>query len=317
MDKILGMLTLVTMILALVITPEAIAEDPDWHESTMIVLTNAVRMAPIEYKDKYMSYFCPSPCSVLSTYPAVAPLYWNRDLNEAARSHAEDMLHNGCFSHSSCDGTSWDDRIRSFCPWANYIAENIAAGTSLYEPMRAVNLLLYDDGAPDYSSGAGHRTNIMRSTMNVIGTGYASGPEGYRNYWVQDFAYDSETPAEPIVAGSHLFLESGTITFLVNYYDASGAAPQKLVLVLDGVEHELSLDLGDPAAGTYKVKASRDNDCRSYHFFAIDGAGKEWRYPSLGEFRTFGEGSCADFFDANPEVVKPMPPKGLRVVSAN
>jgi uncharacterized protein YkwD len=268
---------------------------PSWEERTMIVFTNAVRMAPEAYREKYMASHCPEPCSILTAYPPVSPLYWNPDLNEAARYHAEDMLLNGCFSHNSCDGTLWYQRIRSFCPEAVYLAENIAAG--LEQPWEALNLLLWDWGADDYASGAGHRTNIMRSSMNAIGTGYASGTSGYRDYWVQDFSSLSDQPTEPIAEASHAFLEWDTITFLLNYYDSTGDAPEEVVVIIDDEEYPLALDLGEPSMGTYQVTLPLGEDCRGYYFLVTDGAHQTWRYPGLGEFLTYKEGLCKAAFD--------------------
>ena len=101
---------------------------PSLFERQVIVYTNAVRMAPQQYRDKYMAGFEPDPRSILQTYPAVEPLYYQPRTEPSARSHAEDMATNGCFQHDSCDGTAWSDRIRSYYPQARTIGENIGAG---------------------------------------------------------------------------------------------------------------------------------------------------------------------------------------------
>ncbi len=104
---------------------------PSLFERQTIVYTNAVRMAPQQYRDKYMAGFTPDPHSILQTaYPAVEPLYYEPALNQSARTHAQDMATNGCFQHDSCDGTSWSTRIWSFYPQARTIGENIGAGYS-------------------------------------------------------------------------------------------------------------------------------------------------------------------------------------------
>ena len=58
---------------------------PNWQERTMIVFTNMVRMAPIEYRETYMADYLYPTDNILSLYPAVAPLHWNYELNQAAR----------------------------------------------------------------------------------------------------------------------------------------------------------------------------------------------------------------------------------------
>jgi hypothetical protein len=46
-----------------------------------------------------------------SWYPAVGPLSSDSSLRDAARAHSADMATNSYFSHTSLDGTSFDERI--------------------------------------------------------------------------------------------------------------------------------------------------------------------------------------------------------------
>ena len=88
------------------------------------------------------------------------------------------MATNSYFSHTSLDGTTFDERIWS----AGYtggspLGENIAAGMS--SPQSVVSA---------WMDSAGHCTNIMKAGFGDIGVGYAhlSGSP-YRHYWTQDF----------------------------------------------------------------------------------------------------------------------------------
>lgn len=268
---------------------------PSLFERRVIVYTNAVRMAPQQYRDRYMAGFQPDPRSILQTAGPVEPVYHEHRLGQAARSHAQDMADNGCFQHNSCDGTPWSERIWSFYPQARWIGENIAMGYSTAKAV--VDAWLCDDiggqCAADGTAAAGHRTNIVNAGHRVIGAGYVPAPAGsWRRLWVQNFASNEPSAGPPIVAACHDFLLAGQTTFLLNYRDASNHPPASVQLVLDGVVHEMALDLGSAAAGTYRIDLSRASTCREYYFLAVTGAGETWRYPGPGVFLTDGEAAC-------------------------
>jgi hypothetical protein len=269
---------------------------PNLFERRLLVYTNAVRMAPQEYRDEYMAGFQPSPKRILQANSPVEPLYYEPLLNASARSHATDMSQNGCFQHDSCDGTSWAERIGGFYPQARMIGENIAAGYSTAKS--AVDVWLCDESggqcAADGTSAAGHRTNIMNAGMRVAGAGYAADALGNRRHlWVQDLASNEPASKPPLVAGCHDFLLSGKTSFLLNYYDPTGLPPAFVQVVIDGVAHDMNLDLGDLAAGTYRVDMPKATSCREYYFAAETASGESWRYPGPGVFLTAGEGSCS------------------------
>jgi hypothetical protein len=269
---------------------------PSLFERRVIVYTNAVRMAPQQYRDKYMAGSVPDPHSILQTYTAVEPLYYEPELNVSARVHAEDMGTNGCFQHDSCDGTAWSDRIRSYDPQARTIGENIGAGYTSAKIF--VDGLVCDASggqcAQDKTSQAGHRTNIMSASFGVTGTGYAPDTKStWRYYWVQDFASSDSASGPPIVAGCHDFLTAGKTSFLLNYRDTGNQSPASVQVVIDGVAYTMTLDLGTPAAGTYRLDVSKAASCRQYYFQAVTASGQSWRYPGPGTFLTDGEGSCS------------------------
>jgi len=64
-------------------------------------------------------------------------------------------------------------------------------------------------------------------------------------------------------------------------------------VVIDGLAHEMDLDLGTAAAGTYRLDVGRAGSCREYYFLATTAVGETWRYPGPGVFVTDGEGACA------------------------
>jgi hypothetical protein len=268
---------------------------PSWRERSLLVLTNAVRMAPLDWRARYGADFSPSLASAgaLAAYPAVGPVRWNRGLNGSARAHSVDMAVTPCWGHDSCDGTGWSTRIRSYYTLSGAMGENIAAGPA--DPRTAMNMWLCDatGGAccADGVSCDGHRRNIMSGSWRALGTGYGyAAGSPYQHYWTQDFGGASDAPEPPLVDGSHVFVPPD-IVFLANWV---GAAPGSLSVVVDGAEVPLALDLGVATRGTWSARMPQGSACRAYHFAALDAAGTPWRYPASGEFRTFGEGSCTE-----------------------
>lgn len=266
---------------------------PNWNERAMTVLNNAVRMAPREYRDAYMLDNSPSASGILSEslFPAVQPLVYCEGLNRAARYHADDMQVNGCgLQHDSCDGTSAPTRVSSFLtPPCAFNGEAVLWG--LTDPRRRINLWLCDrvgglccaDG--DYCDG--HRDLLMSAGHAALGAGDAS------DYAVLDYARGCDGYRPPLVDGSHIFF-GGETRFLASYFDSPGYPPQQVVLVLGGVEHAMSLDIGQAQAGTYSVALTTAGECRSYHFRATTSPGLIYRFPASGELRTYGEGSCTE-----------------------
>jgi hypothetical protein len=282
---------------------------PNWHERTVELFTNAVRVDPIAYRDNYSADHSPSTATILNAYPAQDPYTWSNPLNISARGHAIDMATNNYFSHTSQNGDSPVDRMTA----AGYNegggwGENIAAGNST--PRRTVNQWLCDrvsDGnggsicCADGDSCDGHRRSIMSGGFTEMGVGYAYDASAtYRYYWVQNFGGGTQDTASPLITGSHsLTVQSGQVSFLAAVND-SGAALPALSVVIDGVETAMTLDLGNTHRGLYRADSATTSGCRSYYFVMTDGNAVVWRYPGTGAFRTYSESGCAEEFQAAP-----------------
>lgn len=297
---------------------------PNWQEQATIVFTNAVRMAPAAFRDKYMS---PSYTILLpQNYPAVNPAFWNLNLNRSSRTYALDMANNCGWiaNHNSCDGTAWDARIKSFYTVSGTIAENKATGYAA--PQQTVIQWLKDTVtttrtlAADKSADDGHRRNIMNSAYLEMGAGYAySSTKQWYYFWVQDFGgAQNQFAGRPIVSGSHLFLTANKITFMANYYDTTGQAPQSASVVVENVTYPMPLHLGVAARGTYDTAITLGTLCRTYYFSFKDDKGKTWLYPEKGRFATYGEGTCAKYY-VPPESISTetsvhnLPPAAQRI----
>ena len=162
---------------------------PSYLERTALVYVNAVRMAPLDYRTKYTydTKFSLAAVDAMEAYPAVEPVRSAHGLHMSSRFHSQDMLLNNCFSHSSCDGTSWVARLNSFYS-GGAGGENIAAG--IPDPRVLVNAWLCDSTGKaccrDGASCDGHRRNIMTARFRASGMGYAT--NGAKHYWTQDLS---------------------------------------------------------------------------------------------------------------------------------
>jgi hypothetical protein len=284
---------------------------PNWQERAILVLTNACRMSPVSYRDAHVGAY-----SILlpTNYPAVKPVYWNQGLSEAARFHSLQMADTCGMVHTSCNGESFGTRLKKFYDnKSSTIGENIATGNA--NPQATMKQWLMDaaNNAPavDLSMcGAsrcdGHRWNIMNHEYGEIGAGYDSGAQQYRYFWCQDFGGGKPGFANPIVSGAHLFLETGKITFMANYFDSIGR-PVETSVYIDNQKTAMTLAMGADSAGTYYTVQPKGTTCRNYFFKFKDSKSKDWRYPETGFLVTRGEGTCLkDFLPPESLIVEGM-----------
>jgi len=269
---------------------------PNWQERAVITLVNSCRMAPQQYRDKYIGNY-----NILlpTNFPAVRPLFWNLALNTSARVHALDMGSN-CDSlmHNSCDGTTFAARIESYYTKSPDIAENIAYGSPT--PQGVMSLWIMETGGttpvPDGPS-AGHRINLMSAIYKEMGAGYDYGSKTKHYWWVQDFGAGKPDYTHTVPCASHCFMAANTITFYANYFDSLGK-PKDASVFIDNVKYPMTLDIGKDSAGTYAYTTTKASACRLYYFSFSDAKGTVWRYPETGFLITQGEGSCAKDFVA-------------------
>ncbi|MCM3569181.1 SafA/ExsA family spore coat assembly protein [Neobacillus mesonae] len=103
------------------------------------------------------------------------PLTANWELSRVARYKAMDMRDKNYFSHTSPTYGSPFEMIKNFGIAYRSAAENIAAGQTT--PAAVVKA---------WMNSQGHRANILSTSTNQIGVGYAKGGS-YGYYWVQMF----------------------------------------------------------------------------------------------------------------------------------
>jgi hypothetical protein len=292
---------------------------PNWQERAILVLTNACRMSPVQYRDAYVGAYT---ILLPENYPAVPPLYWNLALNTSARFHAIQMADTCGMTHNSCNGESFSTRVQKFYKNKSYtIGEDIASGYATPQATMKQWLMDATNNVPavDLSMCGtarcdGHRANIMSRGYREMGTGYDSGAIQYKYFWCQDFGGGKPEFNNPIVSGVHVFLDAGKTTFMANFFDSIGK-PQEASVYIDNQKTAMTLLMGADSAGTYSVALTKGSACRYYYFSFTDSKGKVWRYPETGYLVTQGEGACARDF---------VPPESLsvrsvleRVVSGN
>lgn len=277
---------------------------PSCYERQIIVLTNACRMDPAGFRQTFLTGY-----SILDTtkYPRVGPVYWCIEINRSARAHSIDMANTCGLVHASCNGTTWDAHIKSYYTRSPSLSENIACSRTT--ALATMQQWLMDGNPPagDLTKDAegnrldGHRYNIMNGAYREMGSGYAYGTVQPRYFWTQDFGGAvSQYAGSRIPAGSHFLLETGTTTttFIADYYDASGKAPAKTQVVIDGGAHDMTLWMGSAARGTYRFADPKAGACQNYYFSFIDGSGNVAQYPETGSLVTYGEGTCTQDYIA-------------------
>jgi MYXO-CTERM domain-containing protein len=224
-------------------------------------------------------------------------LTWNHNLGLAAHWHAQHMHDGECFQHQTCcflvnnggviecdsqgitcnppgqcdytpdcPGTGTWARIGMFGGSAT--GENIAAGNST-----ALDTLC------QWYFSSGHHDNMCSGSHGSLGVGYFGGSNCWNHYWVQDFG--SHTPPDGPVSGSHW----GNNWFGAAYNDPGASGPpQRSVVVIDGVCHDMTLEFGNNGAGTYAAQISVGAGCHAYWFLFNSNTGTRFAYPTTGSY---------------------------------
>ncbi len=279
---------------------------PSIKERRMLVLVNACRCAPRQYRDACLVPYNPGAGDILTQqyYPSVPQVYWHIDLNRAARAHSIDMADNIGLSHNSSDGTSAGDRIRTYYENAGGWGENVASGNEdAASTMRQWLLDITDYGtqrpAADNSGSDGHRKNIMNASYGEMGAGYAYGSKQYRHFWTLDCARAGTQYTTPITGGCH-FLRNDSILFMAGFMDTLSDGPDSSLVYIQGQKYEMHCKFGSRANGVYVRRLPAASMCREYFFSFADSQSGHTRYPAHGNLKTKGEGQCDSGYTPEP-----------------
>jgi len=239
---------------------------PNWGERHLHSWTNTIRVDPEAFAGQY------SPCTIdefeASQREPQQLLYYDFNLNDAARFHTDDMVTSGLFSHSSSDGTEFGERVARFYGESAWIGENIAAG--YFDSWSA----LFDG----WMCSEGHRENIMYAEYNELGTGVMS------LHYTQDFAVGNILTASPVAMAVHEPEQPTTeVSFMADW---QAEAPTRFVVVLNGTPTELVLTYGSDTLGVYTADALPEPDCNTYYFHWETDT-RVGTFPEAGSY-TFG-----------------------------
>jgi uncharacterized protein YkwD len=112
-----------------------------------------------------------------TVYGPANPVAMDAALQQAARSHSQDMATHNYFQHDSLDGKTPWDRMAQAGYTAQPRSENIAAGNATAQ-----------DTVTQWLNSPGHCVNLMDPTATEMGVGYAFDANStYQHYWTQDF----------------------------------------------------------------------------------------------------------------------------------
>lgn len=251
---------------------------PSDEERSLVLWTNAARVAPKEFKTEYSAGGCSLGDFSDDEKTAKAPLYIDLALTEVARVHSKDMKDNGCFQHESCDGTDTWTRVGKYYKDANSgLGENIAMGTE--DPKYAVMSMWM-------CSHSGHRANIMSGGFNEMGGGIAG------QYLTQDFAMGELKEGDPPVRvatdyGDEVYADWG-----------DDDAPARLQLNVDGDVTNLELFVGDPEQGIYRRELEAET-CTPWIVEWETESGDAGQFPEQGALLA---GGCDEEYDASAEL---------------
>ena len=251
---------------------DAVEGLPSPAERELHLWTNAVRVDPGAFIDHYDCGFDVFSSSEQS--PKI-PLLWNLDLNDASRFHSDDMYLNDHFSHTSSDGTSFDQRLDRFYQ-GGMIGENIAWN---YPDMWSTVI-------EGWMCSSGHRENIMRPEFTELGTGVV-GP-----YSTQDFGGQNlDLHENPIRMGAHAPFQPLTQTSLyADWFDAFGRSLVRMEAIVNGDPTPMGLVWGTSEQGVYGLDLSVEvGPCYSYWFKAEREDGEIFVFPDDG---AYGFGDC-------------------------
>jgi hypothetical protein len=237
--------------------------------------------------------------SAFDELPAVRPLVLADELAAASRFYADDMGENGCFpaDHSSCDGTSFSERVGSFYSGGAF-GENIAKGQPSAESA-VFQSWLYSDG---------HRANMLDGDWNEIGTGHAeAGP-----IWVQDFGFRPGIEEPIVTSATHEPLrptEDSSLLFYAAVFDPEGESLRAMTLVVEDTCQAMETDRGGGGMETWSIASdSGTAGCVRYFFAALRVNGEEAAYPTQGSLQVpVGDSECAPWV-ADRVVAECAPP---------
>mgnify|MGYP001611599603 CR=1 FL=1 len=259
-------------------------------ERSTLFLTNAVRLSYKGYVSVFLKGVNTIGSSCAASAPSAKPLYWQVNLQNAARAHTTDMSSRNCFTHDTCSpalckmygSCSFASRIAYFYKKPLYCAENCIVGFSTVGYANLIKAL------SAYLNSAGHCSNIMKPGLSEIGVAwngtwntnnFGGGPSDYAGF--------------PITVGTHVVNDNNSVTFYMNYYSASAAVSPVVCLNKDNCQGMLSVNMYPGTIFQWTLAANNTLPvCITYVFYVFN-ANAYKRFPYKGAFYTNSYKGCA------------------------
>lgn len=227
------------------------------------------------------------------------PLTLNSLLNQAAKTHSEDMIINDYFSHYSPDGSSPFDRMRRSGYTYNTAGENIAfKGSTGYLVEADVSVDLHNNLFIDVDyPHRGHRVSILNPAFKEVGIGlaygaYSTGGTTYDNSFMVtcDFGASALFPG-PFILGVVYDDEDND-----GFYDVGEGTGAVTLKVVEAGTFTTSASAGGYAvpvdSGTYTVEATLEDGRKAQKEISVSSENVKLDF-TLAEFGSVQATSCS------------------------
>ena len=225
------------------------------------------------------------------SYSPVPPVAYNELLNYAAHSHSQAIL-NSDFNIGHCypDPPSSQPDTEYRCPserardvgYIGGVGENLIAGDHGWHATEGAHQAFMDS--------EGHRNNLLFSGFTQAGLGHSYDPNKgsvFHGQYTQTFCgwHQVTIPALPSgIVVPYWGREATAFTFLVNFYNIDGTAPNQALVVIDGVAKSMILRNGTAFNGSYAYSTNLTKGSHTYYFYFRYNDDQIARLPESGSF---------------------------------
>jgi len=225
------------------------------------------------------------------SYAPVPPVAYNELLNYAAHSHSQAIL-NSDFNIGHCypDPASSQPDTEYRCPterardvgYFGGVGENLIAGDHGWHATEGAHQAFMDS--------EGHRNNLLSSGYTQAGLGHSYDPNKggiFPGQYTQTFCgvHQVTLPALPSgIVVPYWGRETTAFTFLVNFYNIDGTAPNEALVVIDGMARPMTLRNGSACNGSYAYATNLPKGSHSYYFYFRYNDDQIARLPESGSF---------------------------------
>jgi hypothetical protein len=252
---------------------------PNYEERSLHLWVNAARVDPQYWADQGMLEA--AGCSIDDFAAGEAdpkpPIYYDADLGQVARFHADDMHSHEYVGSDSSDGTKMEARVGLVYP-DTIVGETNASG----------HILDYGFVLKGWLCDPDARSVLLSSDATELGTGLS----GF--YGTVDVGGGTVDTKSPVTLGTHYWPggleEWDDVTYVFADW-TNKVSPYKFQVISAGFATDLDLYWGDDHDGVWgavlDIPESQSNSCHQYFFYWELTDGTYGTYPEEGSL-TFG-----------------------------